>query len=85
MNKIIRFLINLPVVLPVMAIYKVYLLHRLINETENMEDLESISSEEELEELLDPHLESFYETYRIPMYILTAVIWTKIISAILTN
>jgi hypothetical protein len=78
--RIIKFLIQLPIIFPVMLLFKIYLVYRLVDETEDTFAIMEIETEEELDEILQPHLESFYETYKIPMYILTAFIWTKILS-----
>lgn len=85
MPRIIKFIIDLTIVSPIMVIYKIHLIFKLVDEIQDPYDLESISTEDQLEEILKPHMDSFYEKYKIPLYSLTTIIWIRIISSLIIN
>lgn len=82
MLKILKFIFELPLVIPVLFFYSFYVAYMMVKESE-ITDLMEIESEEDFDSVLRPFIDSFKEKYINLLYGLSTIVWLYIIKIIL--
>jgi hypothetical protein len=61
-------------ILPIFIFHMIYVIWSIVQNTD-LVDLDKIKTEKDLDKHVRPHVESFYERYKIPLHILNAILW----------
>ncbi len=82
--RVLSFLYRLPA-LPIMIGYELYVINRIVRES-NIDDLMEIQSSGELKKHTDPHMETFRKEYSATLHLVSILSWITFIRiAILTQ
>jgi hypothetical protein len=81
--RIVAFLYRLPV-LPIMIGYELYVINRIVRES-NIEDLIEIQSNGELKKHTEPHMDTFRKDYAAALHLFSMLSWITFIRIVILH
>lgn len=81
--RILAFLYRLPV-LPIMIGYELYVINRIVRES-NIDDLMEIQSSGELKKHTEPHMETFRKDYTAALHLFSILSWITFIRIVILH
>jgi hypothetical protein len=81
--RIVAFLYRLPV-LPIMIGYELYVINRIVKES-NIDDLMEIQSNGELKNHTEPHMDTFRKDYAGALHLFSILSWITFIRIVILH
>ncbi len=81
--RIVAFLYRLPV-LPIMIGYELYVINRIVRES-NIDDLMEIQSNGELKKHTEPHMDTFRKDYAAALHLFSILSWITFIRIVILH